>query len=843
MRRIGESDHLLRVKAAFCMALFIASFVPHQNEAVAQQWKLQSRVVPYDTQSGDYFGSVVAISDNYALVTSPTFRYTSYYYLVKVLVRSQQTWSYQTTLYPSSTYSSGYFGNALSLTDNWAMIGEPNYSYNYYYSGAVHTFSRSGSSWNQISRLTTSDLRNYDYFGSSISNTDNFAIFGASSHDSDGYSDRGAAYIFSRSSNSWSYYNKLTPSDTYSSSVNFGSSVSITDSIAIVGAQGFNNYEGAVYVYTYSYGAWNYHSRLMGRQMQSEYFGMRVLAHSDRLIIGTNMGFVYTFTQQNQVWSNSNMEFSNFRVVSRSKEYYIHGSTQENSNTGAVYIYINDEPKSGSATRSRSRSVRKTRSRSRSRSLRKTRSKSRSRTRSGRKSRSKSRSRTKSMRKSRSKSRSRSRSRSRSGSESRSRSNSRSKSRSMFNTNSFSPFSGQRVVSKITQTRSDSAGLGTTVQMDGDFAAVTQPVCDITASSCIGGAVIMLELKDGDASVHSVLQKPDKKDARISSTMYLSGGFLFVTHLIPKFRDSDVGAVYVFAYSSSSNSWIRHSTLVARSKQLGEDFGRSISFYRNVSVVGAPGNDLNPDKRSAGCVYVFALKGGRNNQNGDSNTSGFGKFKRLGNVIYATDATADDRFGSSLSLFGHRLAIGNEPRDESREAVYIFEDRAGLWTQMHRLSRPGSSRFGATILMHESGLLVAAPRDSFRAPEEGSVSSYAVDTDGTFQLRQVLRPRFIHPRARFGVSVAMNRNRAAIGTDTCLSPLTTSSCTQGVVYIWDYSYRAASWRQVRRLFYGLPDGKDAFGISVAIQNSHVLVGAPRDTQDARHIGAAYLVQL
>ena len=108
----------------------------------------------------------------------------------------------------------------------------------------------------QEQKITASDAEAYDYFGYSvsISGDGNTALVGASTEDPSGTTDAGSAYVFTRSSGTWTQQQKITASDAQVSD-NFGHSVSLSSdgNTALVGAIGedtVNSDAGAAYVFT-----------------------------------------------------------------------------------------------------------------------------------------------------------------------------------------------------------------------------------------------------------------------------------------------------------------------------------------------------------------------------------------------------------------------------------------------------------------------------------------------------------------------------------------------------------------------------------------------------------------
>ncbi|NNE34075.1 MAG: hypothetical protein HKN13_02490, partial [Rhodothermales bacterium] len=163
-------------------------------------------------------------------------------------------------LLASDKASGEYFGRSVAIDGDTALIGasreDDSGTYN---NGAAYVFTRSGGSWSEQAKLLASDKASGDYFGYSVAIDGDTALIGASGEDDSGTSQNGAAYVFTRSSGSWSEQAKLLASDKASGEY-FGNSVAIDGDTALIGASGeddsgtYNN--GAAYVFTRSGGSW-----------------------------------------------------------------------------------------------------------------------------------------------------------------------------------------------------------------------------------------------------------------------------------------------------------------------------------------------------------------------------------------------------------------------------------------------------------------------------------------------------------------------------------------------------------------------------------------------------------
>jgi len=148
----------------------------------------------------------------------------------------------------SDRTASDNFGISVSLSGTFAIVGA--YLEDEDTSG-VNTMSRAGSAyiferdssgnWNQVQKIAASDRDADDKFGISVSISGMIAIVAASSEQEDDTGGNtmtwaGSAYIFERDgSGNWNQVQKIVASDRDAYDT-FGKSVSISGTVAIVGA-------------------------------------------------------------------------------------------------------------------------------------------------------------------------------------------------------------------------------------------------------------------------------------------------------------------------------------------------------------------------------------------------------------------------------------------------------------------------------------------------------------------------------------------------------------------------------------------------------------------------------
>ena len=155
--------------------------------------------------------------------------------------------------------------------------------------GAAYVYRFNGTSWIEEAKLTAPDAAAQDYFGTSIAVDADLIVVGAYEDDCVSGTGCGAAYVYRYDSTPpahWEQEAKLTASDADQGDW-FGASVSASNQIVAVGAYGDDCPEdegdcGAAYVYRYDGGAWIEESKLSG----ADGYGYPVSINVDHLVVG-----------------------------------------------------------------------------------------------------------------------------------------------------------------------------------------------------------------------------------------------------------------------------------------------------------------------------------------------------------------------------------------------------------------------------------------------------------------------------------------------------------------------------------------------------------------------------
>ena len=240
--------HSALVQGLFYPVRTGAAYVFERNHPVANAWGEAAKLAPSNERGGQYFGFSASISGDTVLVGAFNYEGEGGRGAAYVFNRHQggeNNWGHVVKLRPNDLGWERWFGYSVSLSGDYALIGDYQSGDAGFRSGAAYVFERDQGSWSQVAKLTASDAAGGDQFGFSVSIDAEAAVIGAP-YDAYGGAVRGSAYVFRRNDEgepTWREVAKLTPSV---NSGHFGSDVAVSDETVVVGDHtGF----GAAYVF------------------------------------------------------------------------------------------------------------------------------------------------------------------------------------------------------------------------------------------------------------------------------------------------------------------------------------------------------------------------------------------------------------------------------------------------------------------------------------------------------------------------------------------------------------------------------------------------------------------
>jgi hypothetical protein len=166
-------------------------------------WAGPTKITASDGESGDSFGSRVAISGYYVVVGAlsedggpgnPQSAAGAAYVFRRT---TGNTWIQSAKLASFDREAGDYFGCSVAIDGNYILVGAKNEDEEATNAGAAYMFYRTGTdAYTSGAKLTAADAQQNDYFGSSVDVRGSYAVVGAHGADLPGQANAGAAYVF-----------------------------------------------------------------------------------------------------------------------------------------------------------------------------------------------------------------------------------------------------------------------------------------------------------------------------------------------------------------------------------------------------------------------------------------------------------------------------------------------------------------------------------------------------------------------------------------------------------------------------------------------------------------------
>ena len=229
-------------------------------------WVQGKKLNASDATAGNWFGVCASVSGAVAVVgamydAAPGERSGSAY----VFRCDGNSWVEEQKLTASDAAAGDEFGHSVSVSANVVVVGASGDNNAGAGSGSAYVFRYDGANWVQEQKLTASDAAAYDWFGHSVSVSDDVAVVGAHSDPTAAITaplriadlqgrrgGGGLAYVYRCDGTAWMEEQKLTASDAATKDF-FGGSVSVSGTVAVAGATGDDaagESSGSAYVFS-----------------------------------------------------------------------------------------------------------------------------------------------------------------------------------------------------------------------------------------------------------------------------------------------------------------------------------------------------------------------------------------------------------------------------------------------------------------------------------------------------------------------------------------------------------------------------------------------------------------
>jgi len=292
-------------------------------------------------------------------------------------------------------------------------------------------------------------------------------------------------------------------------------------------------------------------------------------------------------------------------------------------------------------------------------------------------------------------------------------------------------------------------------------------------------------------------------------------------------HDSDYGGSSgsAFILKIEENEWALTQKLLPTDPKAGDEFGKAVGIWKKDVAVGS---FLDDDKQTnSGSVYIFT-------------DSGSGWFQA--EELYSSDPEAYDQFGNFLALRHGWLAVGvpeKKDKGEKSGAVYVFQKTDSNYVEIQKIvpdDLAAGDLFGQALAIDKNTLAIGAYKADNPKTDGGRVYVFKFNND-KWELSQTIIANDNDTGDHFGSSIALDDDILAIGAYFDDD----KGSKSGSVYL--YKKENDTFKYINKIT--ASDGKAgaAFGASLSLDDSKLLVGAYADTENGFFSGAAYVYDI
>ena len=706
---------------------------------------LQQRLLAADGQASEYFGYAVALSGNTAVIGAPydeNSRGSAY-----VFVRNGGTWTQQARLLASDGALNDYFGWSVDLDGNTALIGtlygpgniNPD-------QGAAYVFVRNGTTWTQQQRLAASDGQLGAHFGTAVSLDNNTALIGAPDHQLQPGLTTGAAYAFVRTGTTWTQQKQLLAISGESGD-QFGAAVAVDGDMALIGAPGDDVFsggttkvdQGSAYTFRRSGTDWirgnPLDTRLNGGG-PGDAFGNAVALSGNTALIGS---YLSGSLDVGYVYV-----FKQIAPGAWNYETILPLFDNQIRHIGVSLALDGDIAVVGASLK-------------------------------------------------------------------------------LFEpgTDSRSAWVFAKVDNTWREVRKFGPELGSSPNTVDDRFGAAVAIDDSTVligayqSDAIAtnqGAAYVFSLHDSQHVQGPKLTANDgAANDHFGKAMASSGDTLVISADEDDIgTNTNQGSVYVFMRNGVN--WVFQQKLTANDGAAQDRFGNAVALDGDTLVVGAAMDDINGNT-DQGSAYIFTRNG----------TTWTFQQKLIAAGI---DGLPGDNLGASVSVSGQTVAVGASGENQGRGAAYVFTRTGTTWSEQTKLFIGGSIppiSFGVAVALYGNGdrLLVGAPLDG---NGQGAIYPYLRSGAAWFPRTKVI-PFNPVPGAHFGSAIGLAQDIYQVFVGAPDETVETNP-RQGAVYV----YSSGAAELTASGYFTAIDGaaEDNFGSAIAMGNNIAVVGAPGD---------------
>lgn len=256
---------------------------------------------------------------------------------------------------------------------------------------------------------------------------------------------------------------------------------------------------------------------------------------------------------------------------------------------------------------------------------------------------------------------------------------------------------------------------------------------------------------------------------------------------------------------------------IGASSQLSEQWVKTNEFDNNLATSTAYGHSMDATEN-------MLVVGSMSYDNPSTSGGAVFVYENVGSdnsteqIIFPRDHKQYRSFGKSVAAVKDKVVVGDYSHDlygSSAGSVYVFEKQNSKYRQVEQLFASDGSKddqFGVAVAAEDKTIVVGAVGDQDKGTFTGSAYVYEKTLNGGYQELK-LRPSELHKGSAFGVSVAIDNGFIVVG-----APYLDET---GAVFV----YKRNSSGEYRYVKITPSTRARYFGYSVDIEDGVIVVGA------------------
>lgn len=208
--------------------------------------------------------------------------------------------------------------------------------------------------------------------------------------------------------------------------------------------------------------------------------------------------------------------------------------------------------------------------------------------------------------------------------------------------------------------------------------------------------------------------------------------------------------------------------------------------------------------------------------------------------LISYERAADEGFASSIDIFGNTAFVGVQEQDSLEQgAVFVYKkDSFGIWSFHQKLTASNptlGARFGNSVDIYGDYAAIGAYEYfSSTTYNAGGVYIFKLNSVGLWQEQQFIPGAdSVLNTDHFGSSVSLYENSLLVGCYGCEALDTNGSKVfySGAAYYYELDTSSGQWEFVSRFNATVPRGSNIFGYNVILKDTMALLSSPNDQYD------------